>query len=51
MAFGAVAGSIAVLITCIQNQQLVNIGVVSLQLLPVLPLSVLICSLCLGLQQ
>lgn len=28
MAFGAVAGSIAVLITCVQNQQLVNIGVV-----------------------
>ena len=28
MAFGAVAGSIAVLITCVQNDQLINIGVV-----------------------
>ena len=42
MAFGAVAGSVAVLITTIQNQQLVNIGVVSLQSL-LICMTVLLC--------
>ena len=42
MAFGAVAGSVAVLITSIQNQQLVNIGVVSLQSL-LICMTVLLC--------
>lgn len=37
MAFGAVAGSIAVLITCVQNQQLVDIGVVSFRLCSAVP--------------
>ena len=30
MAFGAVAGSVAVLITCVQHHALVDIGVVSI---------------------
>ena len=32
MAFGAVAGSVAVLITCVQHHALVDIGVVSIML-------------------
>ena len=42
MAFGAVAGSVAVLITCVQHHALVDIGVVSI----VLSFLITVCAYC-----